>query len=84
MTIHEELQGPLRCDQTTTQNCPESDLKKQQEVNLGKKIAILEPPSPDSEQRCTSAEQSISEPYHLDMAKNGMDTYAYTDLHCHY
>lgn len=74
MTIHEELQGPLKCDQTTTQDCHESDLKKQQEVNLGKTDATLEPPSVNRcEQRCTSDEQSISEPSHLGMAKNGMN-----------
>lgn len=74
MTIHEELQGPLRCDPTTTQNCHESNLKKQQEVNLAKKTATLESSSANRrEQRCTSAEQSISEPSHLGMAKNGTD-----------
>lgn len=74
MTIHEELQGPLRCDPTTTQNCHESNLKKQQEVNPAKKTATLESSFANRrEQRCTSAEQSISEPSHLGMAKNGTD-----------
>lgn len=79
MTIHEELQGPLRCDQTKTQKYHESDLKKQNKMKPGKKIAPLESPA----NRC---EQSTSEPSHG--IENGMNevhtctrTRTHTDSH---
>lgn len=84
MTIHEELQGLLKCDQNTTQNCCESEIKKQQEVKPEKKITTPECPSAKrGEQRGTSTEQSMSETFHLTMVKNGMDCVEHTHTHTH-
>lgn len=68
MTIHEELQGLLKCDQNTTQNCCESEMKNQQEVKPEKKIATPECPSANrGKQWGTSTEQNMSETFHLGM-----------------
>lgn len=78
MMIHEELQAPLNCSQSTTWSHHETDIKKEEEkVKPEKKIATVEPASDTRcQQRDNSPEHSTSgkSPLDFGLVNNGMDT----------